>query len=160
MLIFLYLFAIVCANLLIVRFGAGVSILNAFLFIGLDLSSRDALHERWQHKHLALKMLGLIGSGSILSAIFNLGAFHIAVASFVSFACAGITDTLVYTKMLKQPRLLRMNGSNIASAAVDSLIFPMIAFGFPVLWGVVVGQFFAKVGGGFLWSLWLRRVWQ
>ena len=43
----LYLFAIVAANLLVARFGPSVTIINAFLFIGLDLTTRDGLHEAW-----------------------------------------------------------------------------------------------------------------
>ena len=46
-LISMYLTAIVMANLLTVKFGPKISILNAFLFIGLDLTSRDKLHELW-----------------------------------------------------------------------------------------------------------------
>ena len=42
------------------------------------------------------------------------------------------------------------------SAAVDSLVFPALAFGWPLLWGIVVGQLAAKVIGGAAWS-WLLR---
>lgn len=51
-LITLYLFAIVAANLLVAEFGPSVTILNAFLFIGLDITVRDHLHERWERLHL------------------------------------------------------------------------------------------------------------
>jgi uncharacterized PurR-regulated membrane protein YhhQ (DUF165 family) len=46
-----------------------------------------------------------------------------------------------------------VNGSNVVGAAADSLIFPALAFGWPLLWSVVLGLFVAKVAGGFLWSL-------
>ncbi|NTU85457.1 MAG: hypothetical protein HGA45_39905, partial [Chloroflexales bacterium] len=36
-----YLGAIIAANVLISRYGPAVAIMNAFLFIGLDLSTRD-----------------------------------------------------------------------------------------------------------------------
>ena len=46
--------------------------------------------------------------------------------------------------------------SNAAAAAVDSALFVWIAFpGF--LWAVAVGQFGAKVAGGFLIALALER---
>jgi uncharacterized PurR-regulated membrane protein YhhQ (DUF165 family) len=156
-LIGLYLLAIVSANLLIAQFGAQIAILNAFLFIGLDLTARDSLHEQWQSKHLWRNMALLIGAGSVLSAFLNWNALPIAVASFVAFAGAGVADTLVYSLLGERSRLVRMNGSNLVSAAVDSLVFPALAFGFPLLWGIVIGQFAAKVVGGAVWSMVLTR---
>jgi len=47
-LVSLYLVAIVAANLSVAYFGASASIFNAFLFIGLDLTTRDLLHEQWR----------------------------------------------------------------------------------------------------------------
>lgn len=157
MLIVLYLTAIVAANLLVAQFGPSVTILNAFLFIGLDLTTRDALHERWQGRNLWRNMLLLIGAGSLLSAALNWQAGQIALASFVAFAVSGVVDTLVYKALGERTRLVRMNGSNVVSAAVDSLIFPALAFGFPLMWSIVLGQFVAKVAGGFLWSLVLSK---
>lgn len=157
-LIVLYLSAIVAANLLVAHFGASIVILNAFLFIGLDLTSRDSLHEKWEHKHLWLKMLALIATGSILSAALNWQATPIAIASFVAFACAGISDTIVYSLLGDKSRMVKMNGSNLISAAVDSVVFPALAFGFPLLWSIMLGQFVAKTVGGFVWSLILSRI--
>ena len=52
-----YLVAIVAANLLVAHFGHGVAVLNAFLFIGLDLTARDGLHEAWRNCGLVWKMV-------------------------------------------------------------------------------------------------------
>ena len=158
MLIALYLVAIVVANLLVAYFGPSVAVINAFLFIGLDLTTRDLLHERWKHKGLFWKMALLIASGSILSALLNWNAARIALASFVAFAGAGLADTVAYHILGERARLLKINGSNVVSAAVDSLIFPALAFGLPLLWGIMVGQFVAKVGGGFVWSLIITKL--
>ncbi len=148
-----YLLAIVAANLLVVSFGPSISILNAFLFVGLDITTRDYLHDMWQGRSLWAKMLLLIATGSALSYALNKDAGPIAIASFLAFASAGVIDTLIYIILDKHNRLWRVNGSNIGAAAVDSLVFPMLAFGFPVLWLIVVGQFVAKTCGGFLWSI-------
>lgn len=156
-LILIYLAAIVIANLLVAKFGAVITIFNAFVFIGLDLSTRDALHEQWQGRNLWLKMAFLIGAGSLLSALLNWQVVPIAIASCVAFAGAGLVDTIVYRGLINTPRLFRMNGSNILSAAVDSFLFPAIAFGFPLLIPIMVGQFAAKVIGGFVWSLILQK---
>jgi hypothetical protein len=152
-----YLAAIVAANLLVAKFGPGVTIINAFLFIGLDLSTRDALHDRWHGRSLWPKMAALIATGSALSWLLNRDAGPIALASFVAFAASGVVDALAYTALGKRARLVRVNGSNVLSAAVDSLVFPILAFGWPPLWGIVAGQFAAKVLGGAVWLQLLNR---
>jgi uncharacterized PurR-regulated membrane protein YhhQ (DUF165 family) len=148
----LYLGAIVAANLLVARFGPGVSVVNAFLFIGFDLTCRDALHERWHRRHLAMKMATLIAAGGLVSWFLNRDAGRIALASVVAFTLAALTDWVVYrfvrTRLARQAR---MNVSNLFSAAVDSVAFPTLAFGV-LLPAVVVGQYLAKVGGGALWA--------
>jgi len=153
--IVLYLIAVVLANLSVGAFGPAATIINAFLFIGLDLTSRDRLHDRWQGKNLSLKMALLICTGSILSWALNSSTGPIALASFVAFAVAASVDTFVYQQLGHYPRWLRVNGSNLPSAAVDSLIFPTLAFG-NFLLPVVLGQFLAKSTGGFVWSLIFR----
>jgi len=149
----MYLCAVVLANLSVSAFGPSVAILNAFVFIGLDLTARDYLHERWQDNQLPFRMTALIATGSILSYLLNRDSGTIALASFLAFASAATVDTFVYQKMKWQPRWLKINGSNVPSAAVDSLIFPAVAWGVPVMWPIVLGQFVAKILGGFIWSL-------
>lgn len=148
----LYLTAIIAANLLTAKFGVAASILNAFLFIGLDLTSRDKLHEAWQGRGLVWKMGALIATGSLLSWLLNRNAGMIAVASFAAFACAAIVDTITYQLLHERNYLVKVNGSNVFSALVDSLVFPTIAFG-GIMPLVTLGQFAAKVAGGFIWSL-------
>lgn len=157
LLVLLYLAAIVIANVSVATFGAWVSIPNALIFISLDLTSRDSLHELWHGKHLWLKMALLIGVGSLLSALLNVNATRIALASCAAFAAAGAVDTLVYSLLGKRSKLVKMNGSNLFSGAVDSFVFPALAFGFPLLWPVMLGEFAAKVFGGAAWSWILTR---
>ena len=149
--VFLYLAAIVAANLLVAQFGPSIVIVNAFLFIGLDLTARDHLHDAWRGKLLLPKMTALIAAGSLISWFLNKDAGQIALASFIAFAAAAIVDTVIYHLLGKYPRWMRINGSNIPSAAVDSILFPTIAFG-AFLWPVVLGQFLAKTMGGLVWS--------
>lgn len=155
----LYLSAIILANLTVARFGPEVAVLNAFLFIGLDLTARDRLHDAWRGDYLLPKMAALIAAGSILSWLLNRDAGQIALASFVAFAAAATVDAVVYHLLGRYPRWLRINGSNIPSAAVDSIVFPTLAFG-AFLAPIVIGQFMAKTLGGFVWSLvfhWLDK---
>ena len=151
-----YLVAIVAANLTVNHFGPSASIFIAFLFIGLDLSIRDQLHDSWQNEKLIIKMLALIVSGSIITILLNLEAMQIAVASATAFGVAAIGDSIVYHYLRKRIFLVRANGSNVAGAGLDSLIFPTIAFGGLMPW-IVLGQFVAKVLGGLLFSLIIER---
>ena len=156
MLILMYLAAIVAANLSVAAFGPSVVVLNAFLFIGLDLVARDRLHEAWRGRGLVWKMAALIAAGSLLSYIVNRAAGPIALASCVAFAGAALTDGLMYHLLFRQPWMVRSNGSNVPAALVDSVLFPTIAFGSFLPW-IVLGQFVAKVAGGVVWSIVLSR---
>ncbi len=151
----LYLVAIVLANLTVAWFGPGMTIVNTFLFLGLDLTTRDRLHDAWHGRHLWSKMAALIAVGSALSWLLNRDAGQIALASMVAFAAASVVDTVAYHLLRNRAWWQRVNGSNVASAAVDSVVFPTLAFGAFLPW-IVAGQFAAKVSGGAMWS-WILR---
>lgn len=152
MYVLIYLVAIVMANLAVIYFGPSASIWIAFLFIGLDLSLRDKLHDTWRGKRLWPKMLILICSGSLITVALNYEAMQIAIASAVAFLGAGVGDAIIYSLLGKKKYLIRSNGSNVVGAALDSIIFPTLAFG-SLMPLIILGQFLAKVGGGFIWSL-------
>lgn len=152
MTVLIYLAAIVVANLTVAAFGPSVTIANAFWLIGLDLTVRDRLHERWQDDGLRWKMALLIGVGGLISWALNQGAAQIALASTVAFVISASLDAAVFAALHGHPRMVRVNGSNLFGAAADSLLFPTLAFG-SFLPLVVLGQFAAKVAGGLLWSV-------
>lgn len=148
----IYLAAIVTANLSIATFGPVVAPINAFLLIALDLVCRDKLHDAWAHNRIVLRMGALIAAGGVLSYLLNPAAGQIAMASSVSFVVAAIADAIAYGWLQRHPWLVRSNGSNLAGAALDSILFPWLAFGV-LMPGIVLAQFVAKVGGGFVWSI-------
>jgi uncharacterized PurR-regulated membrane protein YhhQ (DUF165 family) len=148
---FLYVGAMLLANLLVSKFGPTISPVLAFFLIGFDLSMRDWLHVRLR----AWQMIGLIGASGALTYALDPAAGMIAVASAVAFTSAALVDWATFTR-LRGAWIFRANGSNVAGAAVDSLIFPTLAFGV-LMPHIVALQFAAKVGGGFVWSLLLRR---
>ena len=150
-LVVIYLAAIVLANLLLLWFGPVASIYNAFILIGLDLSLRDKLHDHWDGKNLWVKMLALICGGSAITVALNWDALPIAIASSVAFLASGIGDAVVYSRLRKFRFLVRANGSNVAGSALDSVIFPTMAFGV-FMPEIILGQFLAKIGGGAIWS--------
>lgn len=146
-----YLAAIVAANIIVTEKGPSWSVYTAFALIGLDLSCRDRLHDLWRG-HLLRNMALLIAAGSAISYLLNRDAGRIALASCLAFGAAATVDGIIYHLRRRAPWMERANDSNVAGAAVDSLVFPIVAFGTPVLWAIVFGQFCAKVAGGYLWS--------
>ena len=153
-----YLVAIVLANLLIVWVGPTISIVNAFFLIGLDLSLRDKLHDLWQGDRLWIKMLVLICTGSFLTILINYDALPVALASATAFLTSGLGDAFTYERLKSKTFLVRSNSSNVTGSLIDSLVFPILAFGFPPLWGIVFGQFVAKIFGGAIWSFAINKI--
>lgn len=159
---FIYTAAMVGANLSVAAFGPWVSPINSFVLIGLDLTLRDRLHDSLSGRpRFWLKMGAIIVGSALISYALNPASGRIAIASFIAFAIAGAADAIAYAALRKTTRgqdyLFRVNGSNVAGAAVDSLIFPTIAFG-AFMPAIVALQFAAKVGGGYIWALALRRL--
>lgn len=149
--IFTYAAALLLANLSAATFGPWVTPINAFVLIGLDLALRDLLHARlrwWQ-------MLAVIAGTALASWAVSPDAGRIALAGAVSFAVAGTADWIVFAQS-RGTWAQRAHKSNFAGAAVDSLAFPLLAFG-GLLPGVVLGQFLAKTVGAALWVYAINR---
>lgn len=155
--VLIYFSAIVAANLSVAALGPWISPLNSFLFIGLDLSLRDHLHDSWSGGNLWARMLALIAFAGVVSYVLNPASAQIAMASVVAFVAAGVVDAVSYHLMRSRPYLQRSNASNASSALVDSVVFPALAFG-AFLPHIVAMQFFAKVCGGFVWSIVLSSI--
>lgn len=150
-LITIYIAAMVTANLLVWWFGPWFSPINAFVLIGLDLTMRDVLHERLSRWQLAV----VIVVGGLITWLVNPAAQMIAIASATAFTVAALADWAAYAALHRQSWFVRANGSNLVGAAVDSVIFPTLAFG-TFLPTIIALQFAAKVSGGMIWSLVMR----
>lgn len=156
-----YLVAVIVANVttaLLIASWPAVVIVNAILWIGCDLVLRDALHEAWEQRGLWRRMALLIATGSILSALVNLTALPVALASCAAFLVAGAGDALVFARLRRYSWLARVNGSNVAGAILDSIVFLCCLAALGVLpWSLVpvlaAGQSVAKMAGGAVWSI-------
>jgi hypothetical protein len=153
---FVYVASLVAANLLIAAFGVWFSPIGAFVLIGLDLSLRDKLHDLWDGDKLAVKMGGLIATASVVSYAINPATGMIAFASLAAFSLSMVADALAYQYLKDKDWMVRVNGSNVAGAMVDSVVFPTIAFG-GLMPEIVALQFAAKLVGGYVWSRILVR---
>ena len=149
--ILIYAAAMKLANLIVTAFGPEISPVNAFVLIGLDLALRDWLHVRLK----AWQMGALIVATGALTYLLNPAAGMIAVASSAAFTAAAVVDWATFSR-LRGSWLFRANGSNVAGAAVDSLIFPTLAFG-ALMPHIVALQFVAKIAGGAIWAALLSR---
>lgn len=146
-----YCVAMTLANLSVATFGPAVTPINAFVLIGLDLTLRDWLHVRlkvWQ-------MGALIASTGLLTYALNPAAGMIAIASSAAFTAAAVVDWATFAR-LRGSWMFRANGSNVAGAAVDSIVFPTVAFG-ALMPQIVLAQFAAKVAGGAVWAYAIKR---
>lgn len=154
---FIFVLVLVVANLLVAWLGPWFSIVNAFVLIGLDLSIRDKLHESWKNDKLSIKMGALILVSSLVSYLLNPATGMIAVASLLAFALSMAADTITYHFLHNRSWFVKSNVSNVAGAAVDSLVFPTIAFG-GLMMDIVLMQFLAKVLGGLVWTYFIKRI--
>lgn len=148
----IYIFTLVGANMVIAWYGPVATPVVAFLLIGLDLTLRDRLHDQWLGRQLWPRMLALIVSAGLVSYVLNPASGAIAIASVVAFGLAALADAAAYQLLAERSWAVRVNGSNVIGAAVDSLIFPLMAFG-AVLPSIVLAQWVAKVVGGMIWAL-------
>ncbi len=158
-LVLAYLLAVVAANWTVTTFGQVGLIVTGFLLIPFDLVTRDVLHEEWHDSWLRARMTALILGGSAISFLTSASSFRVALASAVAFGLAGLADFAVYYLMDDETRTVRMNASNTVSAALDSLLFPLIAFGgFSA--SVSLSQAALKIVGGLIWTFLFLRIWR
>lgn len=152
---FIFVSSIVCANLLVAQFGPMMSVINSFMLIGLDLSLRDKLHDQWDGNPIKIGALILV-SGAV-SYLLNPATGIIAVASVSAFCLSMLADSFVYQKLKSKSWMIKANGSNVAGAGVDSIVFPTVAFG-GLMPEIVAMQFASKMLGGLLWSLLIKKL--
>lgn len=146
---FIYIAALIAANLLVSAIGPWFSVVNSFVLIGLDLTLRDKLHDKWDGN--PIKIGCLIATAGAISYLLNPASGQIAIASVVAFCLSMAADSFVYEKLKDKSWEKRTNGSNLAGAAVDSIAFPTIAFG-GLMPEIVAMQFASKMIGGFIWT--------
>ncbi|WP_127817838.1 VUT family protein [Microbacterium sp. CPCC 204701] len=144
--LFVYIGAIVAANILSAHFGLvpvgfGLVVTAGTYAAGFALLSRDFVHT-----YLGVRgvLLG-IAVGVILS--WFLATPALAMASAVAFLVAELADMLVFLWIRPRGFVRAALISNCVSAPVDTVLFLWIA-GFPLMFESIVGQMVGKI----LWA--------
>ena len=155
----IFILAVVVANLLVNRFGHIALPFTAFVLIPFDLVTRDVLHEQWAGKSrgaVYLYFLALIGAAGLATLLVHSGAAWVVAGSIAGFSGATAANTVCYDLILTYrpdvSRFWRMTVSNVVAAAADSVLFPLVAFGW-VNTAIAVSQAGAKSFGGVLWAI-------
>lgn len=146
-----YVLALTLANLLVAQLGPPSAPAIAFVLIGFDLAMRNRLQVELDRGAMAWLILG---AGAV-TLVVNPAAHQIAVASCVAFICAAGAEWFTFS-VASGTWLQRSVAAALVGAAIDSLIFPTLAFGM-LLPGIMAAQFAAKAIGGTLWSFVLKR---
>jgi len=145
-----FLAAIVVANLTVTHYGAAAIIPNAFFLIGLDLITRDRLADFWGTTRFA-KMTLLILTGGFINYWVNRNTAAMTEASVISFCAAEAVEAVVYHALRHQRWTDRAPRAAIFGAAVDSVVFPTLAFhAFDLT--TSFDQFIAKLAGALVWT--------
>ena len=157
----LYIGCILAADILAARFivplPLGLAVPAGVFAIAPIFTLRDEVHERWGRRGA----YALIGCASVVSwlvaAIIGSGALaRVTLASVLAFALNEVLDTEVYAALRARSRAAAILGSNAVSAAVDSALFILVAFGPD--WRLIVGQYVVKMvlAGVVAWMI-MRR---
>lgn len=147
-----FLVAATAANVVVAHYGPAAALPVAFVLVALAYVTRDALHDYLEGRELAGVMAALVLGGAGLAYLASPDAGRVAAASALAFAAGMTVDAVAYHAARRRPWLERSNASNLAGAAVDSVVFVAVAFpGF--LAALAFAQFTAKVAGGLVYSL-------
>lgn len=145
------------ANLSIAAIGPWFLPVTAFFAVGVVLVSRDYLHDVWRDRWgggFWPRMLAMIAAAAALSYTVDQSSGRIALASVCALIGAALVETATFQAVFERPWMQRSNLSNIAGALADSVIFPVVAFGFGFngLVLLIATQAATKAAGGLFWS--------
>lgn len=155
-LVTLFVTAMAAANLGIALIGPWFLPVTAFVSVGIVLVSRDYLHDVWRDRRAGFwpRMIGMIAAAGLLSYLVNDAALPIAVASVCALTGSALVETVTFQMVFERRWMVRSNFSNLMGALADSIIFPIVAFGFGFegLLLLILTQTATKTAGGFFWS--------
>lgn len=151
-LISIYVSLFVAANLLVATFGPAITPLNALFLISADIVIRDRL--QYKYGFSTSVMCCVIAGGITIALQHDSGM--IAVASMVSVILSGIASAISF-RFKSGSFYSKSVPASVVAAAVDSIAFPLIAFG-SVMPLITVAQFSAKTLGAMAILYTMRKI--
>lgn len=149
--VFLYVSLFIVANLLVASFGPWITPFNALFIISADMVIRD----RIQFNNGFFWSVSSCFVAGLSTVIINPDAGMIAIASMSSVIMAGVGSAIIF-KFKSGCFYRKAFPANVAAAAIDSVAFPIIAFGHLMI-DVTIVQFLAKTIGAIIILLIMRR---
>lgn len=146
-----YVLMFLIANVLVSVFGPAITPINALFLIAGDMVLRDMIQ---YESGVAWSVSACVIAGLATIAIAP-GSEMIAAASALSVTLAGSASAMAF-KLKSGGFFSKAMPANIAAAAVDSLSFPLIAFG-SLMPGVTLAQFAAKTIGATVILMIIKR---
>lgn len=161
MCVILFVGIMALSNLAIAHFGPWFLPVTAFVGVGISLVSRDYLHDVWHDYRGGFwpRMLGMVAAAALLSYAVDQSAGLIALASVCALTSAALSETIVFQAVFRSRWMVRSNVSSVVGALVDSLVFPLVAFGIGGVegfWLLVLTQAATKTVGAFVWTTLFR----
>ncbi|UGO52699.1 hypothetical protein OPT79_68 [Klebsiella phage vB_KpnD_Opt-79] len=152
LMICVYVAIFLLANLLVASFGPAVTPFNALFLIAADMVLRDRIQFESGAAWSILACF-LAGFATVLIAP---GSEMIALASGLSCLLAGSASAIAF-KLKSGGFFQKALPANVIAAAVDSIAFPLIAFG-SIMPGITAAQFAAKTIGASIILLIIRKL--
>lgn len=139
------------ANILVSIFGPAITPFNALVIIAADMVLRDRL----QYDYGFAWSMGACVIAGLSTVVIAPEADMIAIASTVSVVASGLAAAAAF-RFKGGSFYSKAFPANLVAAAVDSALFPLIAFGC-LMPGVSLAQFVAKSAGATLILYLLKR---
>lgn len=152
LMISIYVLIFIIANLMVSLFGPWITPLNALFLISADMVIRD----RIQFKGGFVWSIVACVIAGISTVLINQSAGMIAIASMLSVIIAGIGSAIVF-EFKSGCFYSKSFPANVVAAAIDSVAFPIIAFGHLMI-EVTVAQFIAKTIGATIILIVMKKV--
>lgn len=138
-----YLIILVCANLAVYVTGQVALLLTGLILVPFDFAIRVRLQEAWTGPGLWGRLLALMVAGGLLTVLALPDAHQVALASVAAFAAGSLLGAWTYAAVLHWRSSWARICSLAAMAAIDSVVFPLLAFESVSGW-LMAGQFIMK----------------
>jgi uncharacterized PurR-regulated membrane protein YhhQ (DUF165 family) len=156
LLLFCFLAAFVCANLIVKHFGPTGLWISSALLIPFDFVTRCIIHERLKGYRLILTLFLLTVAAAAITVALNWNAINIAAASVLGFIAAQIGGGVFYQANKYRSFFFKVNISDLVCIVLDSVVFQVVAFS--MFSAEITGmQILIKFLGGLVWYLILFR---